>query len=46
LREDAGYHWIRLPERPDIASREALDTQAVTTVYDPGFQTAVAGPVW
>jgi hypothetical protein len=45
-REDAGYRWITIPERGDVASSEVFDTGAMTALYDLGYRTAVAGPAW
>jgi hypothetical protein len=46
LREDAGFHWVTIPERADAESREVFDPQVMTELYDLGFRTALAGPVW
>lgn len=46
LREDAGYHWITIPERADVESREVFDPRVMVELYDLGLRTALAGPVW
>ena len=44
--EGAGYHWITIPERPEVASREVFDSRVMTALYDLGVRTATAGPIW
>jgi len=46
LREQAGYHWITIPEGVDLTGDEVFDPQKMSELFEVGARTAIAGPVW
>ena len=46
LREQAGFNWITIPEGFDLVGAELFDPVKMGELYDLGFATATAGPIW
>ena len=46
LREEAGYHWITIPEGVVLQGDEVFDPQKMGELYEVGVRTAAAGPPW
>jgi predicted acylesterase/phospholipase RssA len=45
-REQARFHWITIPQGVEIPGTEVFDPQKMSDLYEVGYRTAVAGPVW
>lgn len=46
LQRHAGFHWVTIPEGVEIAGEETFDPVQMRALYDFGYQSARAGPVW
>jgi hypothetical protein len=46
LHEDAGFHWVTLPDGIEISGNEFFDPVKMKQLYDIGFQAARAESVW
>jgi predicted acylesterase/phospholipase RssA len=45
-REQAGFHWITITTNVDLVAEEVFDPRQMKALYDVGYETARAGPVW
>ena len=45
-RERASFHWVTIPEGVEIPGTGAFDPAKMTELYEVGYRTALAGPVW
>ena len=45
-REQASFHWVTIPEGVEIPGAGAFDPAKMTELYEVGYRTALAGPVW
>lgn len=45
-RENAGYHWVTIPENARLIGNEVFDPVLMTALYELGYCNALAGPVW
>jgi hypothetical protein len=45
-REQAGFHWVTIPEGVEIPGTAVFDPAKMTELYNVGYRTALAGPVW
>jgi len=45
-REQASFHWVTIPEGVEIPGTGAFDPAKMTELYEVGYRTALAGPVW
>jgi hypothetical protein len=43
---EASFHWVTIPEGVEIQGDEVFDPVTMTTLYEVGYRTAIAGPVW
>ena len=46
LTEQAGFHWVTIPEGITISGEETFDPAAMRTLYDVGYRSALAGAQW
>jgi hypothetical protein len=46
LRDDAGYHWITIPNGVELVGDETFDPVAMRRLYDIGFGKSRDGPRW
>ena len=46
LAEQAGFHWVTIPEGIAISGEETFDPVAMQALYDVGYRSAVAGAQW
>ena len=46
LREEASFHWVTIPEGVEIPGTGAFDPVKMSKLYEVGYRTALAGPVW
>ena len=46
VREDAGFHWVTLPDGIEISGNEFFDPVKMKQLYDIGFQAARGESVW
>ena len=46
LTEQAGFHWVTIPEGITVAGEETFDPAAMQALYDVGYRSAVAGARW
>ena len=42
----ASFHWVTIPEGVEIGGDEVFDPVMMTRLYEVGYRTAIAGPVW
>jgi predicted acylesterase/phospholipase RssA len=42
----ASFQWVTIPEAVEIDGDEVFDTVMMTRLYEVGYRTAIAGPVW
>ena len=45
-REQAGYQWVTIPDGVEIGGAEFFDPESMKALYEVGYQSALAGPVW
>ena len=45
-REEAGFHWVTIPENVELGGNEAFDPVKMAELYDVGYRNALAGPQW
>jgi predicted acylesterase/phospholipase RssA len=45
-REQAGFHWVTIPEGVELAGDEVFDPARMTELFELGYRQALAGPVW
>jgi predicted acylesterase/phospholipase RssA len=45
-REQASFQWVTIPQGVEIPGTEVFDPVKMTQLYEVGFRTALAGPVW
>ena len=45
-REQASFHWVTIPEGVEIPGTGVFDPVKMTELYEVGYRTALAGPVW
>jgi hypothetical protein len=45
-RDQASFHWVTIGEHVDLQGAEAFDPVKMAELYEIGYQTARAGPVW
>jgi predicted acylesterase/phospholipase RssA len=45
-REQAGFHWITITTNVAPTAEEVFDPGRMRALYDAGYETARAGPVW
>jgi hypothetical protein len=46
LREQASFQWVTMPQGVELRGTEVFDPVKMTELYDVGYRTALAGPVW
>jgi hypothetical protein len=46
LRERSEYHWITIPDGINLTGSEVFDPVVMQKLYDVGYETARAGPIW
>ncbi len=46
LYQRAGFHWVTIPDGTEIAGEETFDPVQMRALYDVGYRSALAGPVW
>ena len=46
LREEASFHWVTIPQDAQTPGTENFDPAKMTELYEVGYRTALAGPVW
>jgi hypothetical protein len=46
LYQRAGFHWVTIPDGTEIAGEETFDPAQMRALYDVGYRSALAGPVW
>jgi predicted acylesterase/phospholipase RssA len=44
--EQAGFHWVTIPEGVTVTSEETFDPAAMQVLYDVGYRSAVEGAQW
>ena len=44
--EQAGFHWVTIPEGISISGEETFDPVAMQALYDVGYRSAVTGAQW
>jgi predicted acylesterase/phospholipase RssA len=44
--EQAGFHWVTIPEGVAVTSEETFDPAAMQVLYDVGYRSAAAGAHW
>jgi predicted acylesterase/phospholipase RssA len=44
--EQAGFHWVTIPEGVTVTSEETFDPAAMRVLYDVGYRSALEGPRW
>jgi hypothetical protein len=42
----ASFHWVTIPEGVEIDGDEVFDPVMMTRLYEVGYRSAIAGPVW
>ena len=42
----ASFQWVTIPEAVEIDGDEVFDPVMMTRLYEVGYRTAIAGPVW
>jgi hypothetical protein len=45
-REQASFHWVTIPEGVEIPGTADFDPVKMAELYEVGYRTALAGPVW
>jgi len=45
-REQASFQWVTIPQGVEIPGTEVFDPVKMTELYNVGYRTALAGPVW
>jgi hypothetical protein len=45
-REQASFQWVTIPQAVEIPGTEVFDPVKMTALYEVGYRTALAGPVW
>jgi Patatin-like phospholipase len=45
-REQASFQWVTIPQGVEIPGTENFDPVKMTALYEVGYRTALAGPVW
>jgi hypothetical protein len=45
-REEAGYHWVTIPDGIEIEGAEFFDPARMRELYDVGYRVAREGPLW
>jgi predicted acylesterase/phospholipase RssA len=45
-REQASFRWVTIPQGVEIPGTENFDPEKMTELYEVGYRTALAGPVW
>jgi predicted acylesterase/phospholipase RssA len=45
-REQASFHWVTIPEGVEIPGTGVFHPVKMTELYEVGYRTALAGPVW
>jgi hypothetical protein len=45
-REQASFHWVTIPQGVEIPGAEVFDPVKMSKLYEVGYRTALAGPVW
>jgi hypothetical protein len=43
---EASFHWVTIPEGVEIEGDEVFDPVTMGKLYEVGYRTAMAGPVW
>ena len=43
---EASFQWVTIPEGVEIEGDEVFDPVMMTRLYEVGYRTAIAGPVW
>ena len=43
---EASFHWITIPEGVETTGDEVFDPVKMGRLYEVGYRTAIAGPVW
>ena len=46
LEAQASFQWVTIPEGVEIEGDEVFDPVVMTRLYEFGYRTAIAGPVW
>jgi hypothetical protein len=42
----AGFHWVTIPDGTEIVGEETFDPVQMRALYEIGYRSALAGPVW
>ena len=45
-REQASFQWVTAPQGVEMPGTEVFDPVKMTALYEVGYRTALAGPVW
>jgi predicted acylesterase/phospholipase RssA len=45
-REQASFQWVTIPQGVEIPGTENFDPVKMTELYEVGYRTALAGPIW
>ena len=43
---EASFRWVTIPEGVEVESNEVFDPVKMGKLYEVGYRTAIAGPVW
>jgi predicted acylesterase/phospholipase RssA len=46
VREQAGFHWITIPNGVELAGDELFDPSRMGELYEVGYRSALDGPSW
>jgi predicted acylesterase/phospholipase RssA len=45
-REQASFQWVTIPQGVEIPGTAGFEPEKMTGLYEVGYRTALAGPVW
>jgi hypothetical protein len=45
-REQASFQWVTIPQGVEIPGTAVFDPAKMKDLYEVGYRTALAGPVW